>query len=159
MGVKPRITAAAGLVSAVLVLGTLMLFVGGNGQAARIVHTCSPTDRQCIDVARLNMASLSSAAEDFLRGDIKANDVIDTADVSLSNMKGTHPEDPSLSKTRAILSAMFTEYGKAIRADVKKKDPGKYIYRAYGLANFAHDVLAQASGPLKQRGCDVSSLL
>lgn len=136
-----------------------MLFVGGNGQAARIVHTCSPTDRQFIDIARLNMASLSSAAEDFLHGEVKADSVIETADSSLSNMKGTHPEDPSLSKTRAILSAMFTEYGKAIRADAKKKDPGRYIYRAYGLANFAHDVLAQAEHPLKQRGCDVSSLL
>ena len=155
---KPRITAAAGLVSAVLVLATLMLFVGGNGQA-QVVHTCSPTDRQFIDVAQLNMASLSAAAEDFLRGEAKADSVIHTAYVSLHNVKGTHPEDPTLAKTRAILAAMFTEYGKAIRADKTKKDPGKYIYRAYGLANFAHDVLAQAQRPLKQRGCDVSALL
>ena len=135
-----------------------MLFVGGNGQA-QVVHTCSPTDRQFIDVARLNMASLTSAAEDFLRGEAEADSVIETADMSFHNVKGTHPEDPSLAKTRAILSAMFHEYGKAIRADAKKKDPGKYIYRAYGLANFAHDVLAQAEHPLRQRGCDVSPLL
>jgi hypothetical protein len=156
--VKPRITAAAGLTSAVLVLGTLMLFMGGTGQA-EVVHTCSPTDHQFIDVAQLTMASLSSAAEDYLHGVAKAQSVIQTADISLRNVKGTHPEDPSLAKTRAILGAMFLEYGKAIRADAKKNDPGKYIYRAYGLANFAHDVLDQAKAPLKKHGCDISPLL
>ena len=135
-----------------------MLFVGGTG-AAQIVHTCSPTDRQFIDVAQLNMASLSSASEDFLHGQQKADSVIETATTSLQNVNGTHPEDPSLVKARTILNAMFMEYAKAIRADSKHKDPGVYIYRAYGLANFAHDVLAQAKGPLKQRGCDVTPLL
>jgi hypothetical protein len=135
-----------------------MLFVGGTGQA-QTVHVCSPTDRQFIDVAQLNMASLSSASEDYLHGHEKAGAVIDTAAVALQNVKGTHPQDPSLGKTRAILSAMFVEYGKAIRADAKRRNPGQYIYRAYGLANFAHDVLSQAAGPLKQRGCDVTPLL
>jgi hypothetical protein len=155
---KPRITAAAGLVSAVLVLGALMLFVGGTG-AAQTVHTCSPTDRQFIDVAQLNMASLSSVSEDYLHGADRPASVIAAAALSLRNVKGTHPEDPSLAKTRAILSAMFMEYGKAIRADTKHGDPGRYIYRAYGLANFAHDVLAGAQRPLAERGCDVSPLL
>src|SRR5438046_440232 len=155
---KPRITAAAGLLSAVLVLSVTTLFVGGTG-SAQIRHTCSPTDRQFIDVAQLNMASLSSSAEDFLHGSSKAEAVIDTAGSALQNVNGTYPEDPSLAKTRAILGAMFVEYGKAIRADSKHRDPGSYIYRAYGLANFAHDVLAQAEQPLKQRGCDVSPLL
>jgi hypothetical protein len=155
---KPRITAAAGLVCAVAVLGTFVLFMGGNGHA-QVAHTCSPTDRQFIGVAQLNMASLSSAAEDYLRGDAKAASVIDAAETSLQNVRGTHPEDPSLSKTRAILSAMFFEYAKAIRMDAKHRDPGTYVYRAYGLANFAHDVLAQAKSPLLQRGCDVTPLL
>ena len=155
---KPRITAAAGLVCAVVVLGTFMLFVGGNGRA-QLVHTCTPTDRQFIDVAQLNMAALGSASEDYLHGSSKADSVIDTAAASLKNIKGTYPSDPSLSKTRAILSAMFVEYDKAIRAHTKHTDPGRYMYRAYGLANFAHDVLAQAQGPLKQRGCDITPLL
>ena len=85
--------------------------------------------------------------------------MIKTASTSLENVSATHPEDPALGRTRAILGAMFVEYGKAIRADTAHKDPGKYIYRAYGLANFAHDVLAQAQSPLKQRGCNVSPLL
>jgi hypothetical protein len=155
---KPRITAAAGLVSAVIILGGMQLFVG-TAQSARIVHTCSPVDRQFIDVAQLNMASLSSSAEDFLHGDSKAQSVIATAGTALQNVSGTHPEDPSLLKTRAILGAMFVEYRKAITADAKHGDPGKYIYRAYGLANFAHDVLSQAEQPLRERGCDVSPLL
>jgi hypothetical protein len=155
---KPRLTAAAGLVGSVVVLSAFVFFVSGEGQA-QVGHTCSPTDRQFIGVAQLNMASLSSASEDYLRGDAKAGSVIETAATSLQNVRGTHPEDPSLSKTRAILSAMFVEYGKAIRADAKHADPGPYIYRAYGLANFAHDVLSQAESPLKQRGCDVTPLL
>ena len=155
---KPRITAAAGLVCAVVILGTFMLFVGGNGHA-QIAHTCSATDRQFIDTAQLNMAALGSIAEDYLHGDAKANEVLQTTSDSLKAIEGTGPSDPSLSKTRAILSAMFAEYAKAIHADAKHKDTGKYIYRAYGLANFAHDVLAQAKGPLKQRGCDVTPLL
>jgi hypothetical protein len=155
---KPRITAAAGLVCAVVVLGTLVLFMGGNGHA-QTVHTCSATDRQFIDKAQLNMAALSSMSEDYLHGDAKADEVLETTHDALTGIRSTGPSDPSLSKTRAILSAMFVEYGKAIHADSKHADPGRYIYRAYGLANFAHDVLAQAKGPLKQRGCDVTPLL
>jgi hypothetical protein len=79
--------------------------------------------------------------------------------MALQSIRGTGPSDPSLSKTRAILSAMFVEYGKAIRADQHHADPGRYIYRAYGLANFAHDILTQAATPLKQHGCDITGLL
>jgi len=155
---KPRITAAAGLVCAVAVLGTFMLFVGGNGHA-QTIHTCSATDRQFIDKAQLNMAALSSESEDFLHGNAKAGEVISTDRMALESIRGTGPSDPSLSKTRAILTAMFVEYGKAIRADENHKDPGQYVYRAYGLANFAHDVLTEAQKPLSQHGCDVTGLL
>ncbi len=155
---KPRITAAGGLVSAVIVLGALMLFVGGNGNA-QIVHTCSATDKQFIADAQLNMDALSSDSQDFLHGDAKASEVIATDRMALTSIRGTGPSDPSLSKTRAILSAMFVEYEKAIRADEHHKDPGQYIYRAYGLANFAHDVLVQAQQALKRYGCDITPLL
>src|SRR5207253_2098 len=83
-----------GLVCAVVVLGTFMLFVGGNGRA-QLVHTCTPTDRQFIDVAQLNMAALGSASEDYLHGSSKADSVIDTAAGSLKNIKGTYPSDRS----------------------------------------------------------------
>jgi hypothetical protein len=155
---KPRLTAAAGLGSAVVAIVVLVLVSGGNGNA-QIVHTCSATDKQFISEAQLNMAALSSESEDFLHGNAKASEVISTDKMALQSIRGTGPSDPSLSKTRAILSAMFVEYGKAIRADQHHADPGKYIYRAYGLANFAHDILTQAATPLKQHGCDITGLL
>jgi hypothetical protein len=139
-------------------MGSLVLLVGGKGRAA-VVHTCSATDRQFIGAAQLNMAALGSLSEDYLRGDAKADDVIEQTESALTGLRNTSPSDPSLAKTRAILRAMFLEYGRAIRADQHHHDPGKYIYRAYGLANFAHDVLAQARPALAQRGCDVSPLL
>jgi len=156
--VKPRITAAAGLAVAIFATGSLVLLVGGNGKAA-VIHTCSATDRQFLGAAQLNMAALGSLSQDYLSGDAKADEVIQQTDSAVVGLRNTDPSDPSLSKTRAILSAMFVEYGKAIRAHSKNADPGRYIYRAYGLANFAHDVLAQAKGPLKQRGCDITPLL
>ena len=155
---KPRFTAAAGLAVAIFAIGAVVLFVGGTGTAA-VAHTCSATDRQFMSVAQLNMAALGSMSEDYLHGDAKPGDVIGQTQMAITGLRNTNPSDPSLSKTRTILRAMFLEYGRAIRADAHHKNPGKYIYRAYGLANFAHDVLSQAEPALSSRGCDVSSLL
>ena len=155
---KPRITAAAGLAVAIFVTGSLVLLGGGNSKAA-VIHTCFATDRQFLGTAQLNMAALGTLSEDYLQGDAKADDVIMQTDSAIVSLRNTEPSDPSLSKTRAILRAMFLEYGRAIRADKHHHDPGKYVYRAYGLANFAHDVLSQAEPALAKRGCDVSPLL
>jgi hypothetical protein len=157
-GVKPRFPAAAGLALAVFATGALVLLHGGNGRAA-VRHTCSATDRQFMNVAQLNMAALGSLSQDYLHGDAKPADVVEQTKTATYQLGNTNPTDPSLSKTRAILRAMFLEYARAIRADQHHKDPGTYIYRAYGLANFAHDVLAAAQPGLMKRGCDVSPLL
>jgi hypothetical protein len=143
---------------AIFVTGSLVLLVGGKSGAA-VIHTCSATDRQFISAAQLNMAALGSLSEDYLHGDAKADDVLEQTKSSVVVLHNTNPSDPSLSKTRAILRAMFVEYGRAIRADKRHNNPGKHIYRAYGLANFAHDVLSQAKPALAERGCDVSALL
>jgi len=156
--VKPRITAAAGLAVAIVAVSSSALLLGGNSNAA-VRHTCSATDRQFLGAAQLNMAALGTLSQDYLQGDAEADDVILQADSAVTSLVNTNPSDPSLSKTRTILRAMFLNYGRAIRADKKHHDPGKYIYRAYGLANFAHDVLAQARPALAERGCDVSPLL
>ena len=156
--VRPRFTAAAGLALAIFAVGSLVLVLGGNSRAA-VSHTCSATDRQFMSVAQLNMAALGSLSEDYLHGDAKPGDVIEQADMAVAGLRNTNPSDPSLSKTRAILGAMFLEYGRAIRADQHHHNPGKYIYRAYGLANFAHDVLSDAQPGLKKHGCDISPLL
>jgi hypothetical protein len=156
--VKPRITAAAGLAVAIFAVASLVVLNTGTGKAA-VSHTCSATDRQFLGTAQLNMAALGTLSQDYLQGDAQADDVIMQADSAVASLLNTNPSDPSLSKTRTILRAMFLEYGRAIRADKHERDPGKYIYRAYGLANFAHDVLAGAKPALAKRGCDVSPLL
>jgi len=157
--VKPRLSAAAGLAVAIFATGSLVFLIGGTNGKAAVIHTCSATDRQFLGAAQLNMAALGTLSEDYLQGEAKADDVIMQTDSAITSLRNTNPSDPSLSKTRAILRAMFLEYGRAIRADERHHDPGKYVYRAYGLANFAHDVLAQAQPALAKRGCDVSSLL
>jgi hypothetical protein len=43
--------------------------------------------------------------------------------------------------------------------EARGRDAGKHIFHAYGLANFAHDVLAEAEPGLAKRGCDVAPLL
>jgi hypothetical protein len=155
--VKPRFSAAAGLAVA-LAVTALVLVLGGTGTAA-VSHTCSATDRQFLSVAQLNMAALGSLSQDYLHGDAKPADVLGQTQMAVVGLRNTEPSDPSLEKTRTILRAMFLEYGRAIRADSKHRDPGKYIYRAYGLANFAHDILSDAQPALQQRGCDVTPLL
>jgi len=143
---------------AIFAMGALVLVLGGKSRAA-VAHTCSATDRQFMSVAQLNMAALGSLSEDYLHGDAKPADVIDQTATAAVGLGNTNPSDPSLSKTRAILRAMFVEYGRAIRADQHDHNPGKFIYRAYGLANFAHDVLSDAQPGLMKRGCDISPLL
>ena len=155
---KPRITAAAGLAVALFVTGFLVLLPGGNGNAV-VNHTCSATDRQFLGAAQLNMAALGAMSQDYLQGEAKADDVLEQTDSAVTTLANTNPSDPSLSKTRTILRAMFLEYGRAIAAEKHHHDPGKYIFRSYGLANFAHDVLAKAQPALAKRGCDVSPLL
>jgi len=157
--VKPRITAAAGLAMAIFVVASFVVLDNtGTGKAA-VSHTCSATDRQFLGAAELNMAALGTLSQDYLEGDAQADDVILQTDSAVTSLLNTNPSDPSLSKTQKILRAMFLEYGRAIRADKHHHDPGKYIYRAYGLANFAHDILSQAKPALAKRGCDVSPLL
>ena len=158
MVVKPRITAAAGLALAVAALTCLSLFLGPAGQAG-VAHTCYPVDKQFIVSAQLNMAALGETSDDYRRGSAKPADVIDETKAALRALGNTRPADPSLTQTKLVLRAMFIEYQKAIVADARHHSPGKHIYRAYGLANFAHDLLAQERQPLKKRGCDVSPLL
>lgn len=39
------------------------------------------------------------------------------------------------------------------------KDPGERVFRAYGLTNFAREVLAEAQPALQHQVCDVAALL
>ena len=132
--------------------------MGPTGQAG-VVHTCYPVDKQFIVAAQLNMMALGEASDDYLRGNTKSAEVIDETNAALKDLANTRPADPSLTRTKLVLRAMFVEYQKAILAESHHHSPGQHIFRAYGLANFAHDLLVRERGPLAKRGCDVSPLL
>jgi len=150
--VRLRGLSAAGLCA------TLAVLAAGCGQA-RLAHTCSATDKQFISTAQLNIASLDLWAQQYLSGAVKAAVVVGQAEAAAATISRMEPRDPALAKTRRLLDAMFTEYGRAIQARARHRDAGPHMYRAYGLANFAHDVLVQAQPGLKAQGCDVAPLL
>jgi hypothetical protein len=146
---------AAGLVL-LLTIGPL---VATASRSRHISHTCSVTDRQFIETARTNVTALGLWGDEYLNGDARPGEVIAQAKRAAAIVRGTEPSDPSLGETRGLMVGMFTEYGKAIRAQAHHANAGPHMYRAYGLANFAHTVLESAAGDLKSKGCDVEALL
>jgi hypothetical protein len=151
---KYGLSAAAGLLVVLVVLAA-----GCGARASALSHTCSATDRAFINTAQLNMASLGLWADEYKSGDAKAQDVISEAHSAAQAIAASAPEDPSLQQTRALMNSMFNEYARAVWAHWKNKDASSHLVRAYGLADFAHDVLINAEPALKARGCDVSQLL
>jgi hypothetical protein len=153
---KSVLIAAAGL----LLLGVTLLG-SGRGQSQRVAHghTCSATDRQFIQTAEVNMTALNLWSDDYLHGRTRPAEVVRQAHDAARRVDGMDPSDPSLSKTKLLLNAMFKEYANAIAAKSGHGDPAQHMYRAYGLANFAHDVLVQAEPQLRAKGCEVGTLL
>ncbi|MFL5920907.1 MAG: hypothetical protein ACJ75Q_07940 [Gaiellaceae bacterium] len=147
---------AAGLLAVL----TLALTLAASGRARpNLVHTCSATDRQFIETARTNMTALELWSEQYQSGDATAEDVIGQARSAARIMRGTGPTDFALQQARRLVAGMLAEYAKAVQADRRHRDAGPHMYRAYGLANFAHTVLVRARAPLADLGCDVSPLL
>lgn len=133
--------------------------LGGSTSRFVRIATLGATHRQFLGASQLNMAALGALSQDYVQGEAEADDVLQQTNSAVTTLANTNPSDPSLSKTRKILRAMFIEYGRAIAAEKHHCDPGKYIFRSYGLANFAHDGLSKAKPALAKRGCDVSPLL
>jgi len=148
-----------GLSAAALPLVGLCLLVAGCAQASASAHTCSATDQDFIQTAQLNVTALNVWADGYLHGSVKPLVVVKQARNAAKIVSSTSPSDPSLEKTKFLMNAMFNEYATAVLVKAKHKDPGRHIYRAYGLANFAHDVLSEAQPALGARGCDVGPLL
>jgi hypothetical protein len=147
---------AAGL----LVIVTIALALVTNGRAKpNLVHTCSATDRQFIEAARTNMAALELWSEQYQSGDASAEDVVGQARAAEKIMRATGPTDFSLRQTQRLVIGMLTEYAKGVQIHERHRDAGPHMYRAYGLANFAHTVLLRAQKPLAGLGCDVQPLL
>jgi len=124
-----------------------------------VSHTCSVTDRAFIDGAKTNIDAVDLWGQQYLDGDAGPGEVADEAARAAKIVGATSPTDPSLAQTRSLLVAMFTAYRQAMEQRAKHRDAGDHIFHAYGLANFAHDVLLSAEPALAKRGCDVSALL
>ena len=105
------------------------------------------------------MTALQLWSEQYQSGEATKDDVAGQARTAAKNMRGTGPTDYSLQQTRRLVMGMLSEYAKAVQLHDRDRDAGPHMYRAYGLANFAHAVLLRAERPLAKLGCDVRPLL
>jgi hypothetical protein len=96
---------------------------------------------------------------DYQSGQAEPSEVAQEAFDAAKRVSHVEPRDPSLRTAQRYLDAMLNEYGTAVTLQGEGKDAGERMYRAYGLANFAHDVLIQAQPDLLEKGCDVGPLL
>jgi len=131
----------------------------GAKSGGPVSHTCSVTDRAFINGAKTNVDAVDLWGQQYLDGEATPADVAAESARAAKIVGATTPTDPSLAQTRKLLVAMFTAYGKAMEQRAKHRDAGNQIFHAYGLANFAHDVLLNAGPALAKRGCDVAPLL
>jgi len=153
----PTILRRIGVIAATLVLVALPTGCGGSQSVHG--HSCGPTDQKFIQTASVDLTGLGELNADYQSGAVKAKDVSQQAFDAAVRIQHADPKDPSLQTAQRYLDAMFQEYGTAVTIQAKGGDAGERMYRAYGLANFAHDVLTQAQPALYQRGCDVGPLL
>lgn len=150
-----------GLIAAGLALLAAAVVLTGSGRArsATVHHTCSAADRHFIAKAGLTMTALGSWGDDYRRGDASEAELVAEAGRAARRVEKLGPTDPSLRRAKVLVAGMLTEYGRGMKAKAKGNDAAPHMYRAYGLANFAFDVLTEAEPELRRRGCDVAGLL
>ncbi|MEO8290657.1 MAG: hypothetical protein ABI649_06640 [Gaiellaceae bacterium] len=137
----------------------LALLSGCSGEGSALAHSCTATDQRFIQTASVDVTALGVLTTDYRSGEADAEDVAQQAFDAAKRVRRVKPEDPSLKTAQKYLDAMFQEYAEAVTLQAEGGDSGERMYRAYGLANFAHDVLAQAQPALSRQGCDVGPLL
>lgn len=151
-----------GLTAAGLVIAAVVLVAGGRAEPAQshAAHTCGALDRQFIKAAGLSSTVLTLLGQDYLAGNVEPEDALEQTRTAALGLAVTDPRDRSLKLVRVLMRGMITEYGRAIRAQWKgKDDAGGHMYRSYSFANYAHQVLTQARGPLEAKGCSLADLL
>jgi hypothetical protein len=150
-----------GVIAAAVVLAFAIGFgVRGLGPREAFGHSCSATDRRFIKTATTNMTALGMWAEGYRSGDIEADEVAAQASAAARRIVYAKPRDPALRQAQRLMDAMFTEYGAAVvLAEKEQRRAGEHMHRAYGLANFAREVLVAARPGLAEQGCDVAPLL
>lgn len=146
-----------GVTAATLLLALAAAGCGGSTDPR--AHSCKAADQRFIQTAGLDLTALGALAADYQRGQAEAEEVADEASNAAARVTHVTPNDPSLQQAQRYLDAMFHEYAAAVQLHARGKDAGERMYRAYGLANFAHDVLAEAQPGLLRQGCDVGPLL
>jgi hypothetical protein len=146
-----------GLTAAALILA---FTAGGCGRAEEpFAHSCVAIDRKFIETANLNVIAFNDLSVDFRAGEVAAEEIAAEAFSAADRLGHVEPRDPSLKQAQKYLDSMFNEYGEAVTLHAQGKNPGDRMQRAYGLANFARDVLAEAQPALQAEGCDVAPLL
>lgn len=149
-----------GVTAAALALAFAVGFaVRGLGSDEALVHSCGATDKRFIQTASVNMTALGIWAAGYKSGEIEPEQIADQAHDAAERVGYVRPSDPSLREAQKLIDAMFEEYGDAVALYAKGKDAGEPMHRAYGLANFARDVLVDAEAELAKQGCDVGALL
>ena len=138
---------------------SLAILAGCGGSRERLAHSCVATDQKFLQTATVDVNAFNKLADGFRSGSIGAEEIALEAFDAAARVGRTEPRDPALRQAQKYLDAMFTEYGEAVTLYAEGKDSGDRMYRAYGLANFARDVLAQAQPALQREGCDVAPLL
>ena len=153
-----------GLIAAVLLTCSgVLLVVGRSAHAAdanKIHHVCSATDKQFIDVARANLASVRLWGNDFFHGGGSAADVVAATKDARVALDGTSPSDPSLRDRQALLPL-----------DVHRVRPGRegqgsgarrlrpHVPRVQPRRVRGPRALERAAPSCARSGCDVSELL
>jgi hypothetical protein len=151
-----------GVLAAALVLAFAVGFAvrGGGSPGGPVAHSCSATDKRFIQTAGTNMTALGLWAEGYRNGDLGAEQVAEHAKDAARRVSYVEPKDPVLRQAQHLLDGMFVEYGHAVTLAAKERTrAGQHMHRAYGLANFAREILVAAQPALAKHGCDVSPLL
>jgi hypothetical protein len=138
---------------------SLAILAGCGGSRDPLAHSCVATDQKFIQVATLDVTAFNELADEYRTGKVEAEEVVGEAFDAAVRVGRTKPRDPSLRQAQKYLDAMFTEYGEAVTPHAEGKDAGERMFRAYGLANFARDVLVEAQPALQREGCDVAPVL
>ena len=138
---------------------SLAILAGCGGSRDPLAHSCVATDQKFIRAATVDVVAFESLADDFRSGKVGAEEIAAEAFDAAVRVGRTEPKDPALRQAQRYLDAMFTEYGEAVTLNAEGKNAGERMFRAYGLANFARDVLVEAQPALQQQGCDVAPLL
>lgn len=150
-----------GVIATALVLAFSIGFAsrGPDGREGSPSHSCGATDKRFIRTASVNMTELGIWAAAYKDGSAAPEAVAEEARAAAKRVAYVTPRDPSLVTAQRFMTAMFSEYGEAVELYGAGKNAGERMYRAYGLANFARDVLVDAQPALSARGCDLSPLL